>query len=224
MPGGEMKPCSELLTIIEPAYAPCRNFADACSSLVWAPDKGHVPRGFLGATDTLGEVELVLVFAEPGDPHDAEKHETMDTSLEYTYQCMKFGTDLFHRNVRYILNLCFPEDSFDSQLRKTWMAESLLCSAPKEGGSVKASSWRACTNCYLKPQLDLLSQAFVVALGSKAKSRLKSIGIPFFPAGAAAPPGCNFLGVRNSWNEAAMILRERCITKRSRYSSKTDSA
>ena len=219
-----MKPCSELLTIIEPAYAPCRNFADACSSLVWAPDKGHVPRGFLGATDTLGEVELVLVFAEPGDPHDAEKHETMDTSLEYTYQCMKFGTDLFHRNVRYILNLCFPEDSFDSQLRKTWMTESLLCSEPKEGGSVKASSWRACTNCYLKPQLDLLSQAFVVALGSKAKSRLKSIGIPFFPAGAAAPPGCNFLGVRNSWNEAAMILRERSITKRSRYSSKTDSA
>ena len=62
MPSGEMKPCSELLTIIEPAYAPCRNFADACSSLVWAPDKGHVPRGFLEATDTLGEVELVLVL------------------------------------------------------------------------------------------------------------------------------------------------------------------
>lgn len=95
-----------------------------------------------------------------------------------------------------------PEDSFDSQLRKTWMTESLLCSAPKEGGSVKASSWRARTNCYLKPQLDLLSHAFVVALGSKAKSRLKPIGIPFFPARAAA-------------HEAAMILRERHITKRS---------
>ena len=219
-----MRPCSELLTIIEPAYAPCRNFADACSSLVWAPDKG--PRSsWLSRSDwhPWGG-GTGACFAEPGDPHDVEKHETMDTSLEYTYQCMKFGTDLFHRNVRYILNLCFPEDSFDSQLRKTWMTESLLCSEPKEGGSVKASSWRACTNCYLKPQLDLLSQAFVVALGSKAKSRLKSIGIPFFPAGAAAPPGCNFLGVRNSWNEAAMILRERCITKRSRYSSKTDSA
>ena len=208
-----MKPCRELLTIIEPAYAPCRNFADACSSLVWAPHKGQVPRGFLGATGSLREVELVLVFAEPGDPHDEEKHESMDTSLDYTYRCMKLGTDQFHRNVRHILNLCFPEDSFDSQLCKTWMTESLLCSAPKEGGSVKASSWRACAACYLKPQLDLLSQAFVVALGSKAQSRLKSIGIPFFPAGAAAPPGCNFPSAKSSWDEVAKILRERRITK-----------
>lgn len=204
-----MKPCKELLDIIEPAYAPCCNFAGACNSLIWAPERGFVPRGFLGATGSASEVELVLVFAEPGDPHYTEVHETMDTALEYTYQCMRFGTDLFHRNVRHILNLCFPEDPFDSQLRKTWMTESLLCSAPEEGGSVKASSWRACSARYLKPQLDVLSQAFVVALGRKAQSRLKSIGIPFFEAGAAAPPGCNFPGARDSWRQAAMTLRER---------------
>ncbi|KPU55970.1 hypothetical protein AN403_1667 [Pseudomonas fluorescens] len=84
--------------------------------------------------------------------------------------------------------------------------------------------WRACATCYLKPQLDLFSQALVVALGSKAQSRLKSIGIPFFPAGAAAPPGCNFSSARNSWNEAAMILRERRITKLSSELSKKNSA
>ncbi|MCP2067584.1 UNVERIFIED_ORG: hypothetical protein J2Y84_002910 [Pseudomonas reinekei] len=210
-----MKPFGELLSIVEPAYAPCSNFTGACSSLAWAPEKGHVPRGFLGATGTAGEVELVLVFAEPGDPHFTDRHETMETALEYTYQCMKNGTDLFHRNVRYILDLCFPEEPFDCQLRKTWMTESLLCSAPKEGGSVKASAWRACSACYLNPQLELLSQALVVALGSKAQSRLKSIGIPFFAAGAAAPPGCNFSGARNSWRLAAMTLQERRTTLRS---------
>ena len=92
--GGEMTPCKELLEIIEPAYAPCSNFAGACNSLIWAPERGLVPRGFLGATGSASEVELVLVFAEPGDPHYTEMHETMDASLEYTYQCMKLGTDL----------------------------------------------------------------------------------------------------------------------------------
>ncbi|TBN36163.1 hypothetical protein EYC95_24815 [Pseudomonas sp. BGI-2] len=121
---------------------------------------------------------------------------------------MKNGTDLFLRNVRYILDLCFPGESFDDQLRKTWMTESLLCSAPEEGKSVKASCWRACSSCYLTPQLDLLSDAFIVALGTKAQTRLRSLGLHFFPAAAASPPGCNFTGSRDSWREAATILRE----------------
>ncbi|MFJ4192797.1 hypothetical protein [Pseudomonas sp. NPDC089534] len=202
-----MKPCRELLKIIEPAYAPCGNFLGACSSLRWAPEEGHVPRGFLGATGTAREVQLVLVFAEPGNPNETEKHQSIDTALEYTYQCMAHGTDLFHRNVRHILNLCFPNDSFDRQLQKTWMTESLLCSAPKEGDQVSASAWRTCSMCYLKPQLDLLSQAFVVALGHKAQARLSSIGIPFFAAFAASPPGCNFNGARDSWCKAAVAFQ-----------------
>lgn len=211
----KMRPCRELLEIIKPAYAPCRNFSGSCVSLSWAPDQGHVPRGFLGATGRLGEVELVLVFAEPGDPHSAEKHETMTKALEYTHECMKSGTDLFHRNVRVILDLCFPGDSFDMQLRKTWMTESLLCSAPKESGSVAASAWRACSMTYLRPQLEVLPQALVVALGNKAQKRLNSLGITFFAAGAAAPPGCNFSGARESWSQAAEALRGRRPTMRS---------
>lgn len=202
-----MKPCREVRKILEPAYAPCEHFQGACKSLCWAPDIGHVPRGYLGATGTLSEIRLVLVFAEPGDPHDSERHESMDTSLAYTYECMKNGTDLFHRNVRGILDLCFPEDSFDAQLRKTWLTESLMCSAPVESGKVASTAWRACTTSYLKPQLSLMPNAIVAALGSKARDRLKSIGVDFIAAGAAAPPGCNFAGVRESWQQIAAAVQ-----------------
>lgn len=203
-----MKPCRELRKILEPAYGPCQHFQGACKSLCWAPEKGHVPRGYLGATGALSEVRLVLVFAEPGDPHNLERHESMDTSLAYTYECMKNGTDLFHRNVRSILDMCFPDDSFDVQLRKTWLTESLMCSAPVEGGKVPSSAWRTCSASYLKPQLDLMPQAVVVALGSKAQDRLKFLNVKFIAAGAAAPPGCNFAGVRESWQQIAAAMKE----------------
>lgn len=204
-----MRPCRELMRVLEPAYAPCTSFSDACSSLLWAPEKGYVPRGFLGATGDIDEVELVLVFAEPGDPHRPERNASMDTALENTYDYMKNGRDQFHRNVRYILDLCFPKEPFNTQLRKTWMTESLLCSAPNEGGSVRASAWRYCSSQYLLAQLELLPNSLVVALGNKAQTRLKSVNVQFVGVGAAAPPGCNFRGVKESWKHAAQILESR---------------
>jgi hypothetical protein len=106
----------------------------------WAPDEGHVPRGFCGAGGTLEEVRLVLVVAEPGDPHAGERHGAnpaaegrLDSAYAYAYECFKSGKDLFHRNVRLILNLCWPDIDFDEQMRRTWITESVLCSARTEG-------------------------------------------------------------------------------------------
>lgn len=95
-----------------------------------------MPRGFLGAAGSLEEVELVMVFAEPGDPHEGERHEGMTTAYDYATFGFSTGKDLFHRNVREILSLCWPEMSFEQQMRKVWLTESVLCSARKEGGSV----------------------------------------------------------------------------------------
>ncbi|MDH4560644.1 hypothetical protein E8F06_06530 [Pseudomonas sp. BN411] len=125
---------------------------------------------------------------------------------------MRDGKDLFHRNVRWILDQCFPSLTFDEQLRKVWMTESVLCSASIEGGNVPASAWRACTASYLKPQIALFSRALVVALGNKAQSRLKSIAVPYLPAAAAAPPGCNFKGSRESWGAIAQELSRRRLS------------
>jgi hypothetical protein len=85
-----MKPASkfkvklspELEKVLLPAYAPYPEFNRACSEMRWYPSAGHVPRGFLGATRKLSEVELVLVSAEPGDPCDGDNYEQVAKLFE----------------------------------------------------------------------------------------------------------------------------------------------
>ena len=92
----------------------------------WLPQNGHVPRGFCGATGAASEVRLVLVVAEPGNPHDGEAYlpdsqpeELFESVCRYVYGCFAHGKDQFHRNVRAILGDCWPELSFQEQLRRT---------------------------------------------------------------------------------------------------------
>jgi len=194
------------------AYQPCPGFAGACRDMRWNPEAGHVPRGFCGAAGEPAEVELVLVMAEPGDPHDGESHPSnpeaaLASVYDYAYKCYANGKDQYHRNVRTILDLCFPGTSFDEQMRRTWMTESVLCSASKEGASVPKPVAAACRSQYLERQLALFPQAVVVALGGKAAKRLR--GRAYISAFAAAPPGCNFKGARESWEVVAAAVRRR---------------
>jgi hypothetical protein len=189
-----------LAALLAPAYAPCVEFQRACVEMRWNPDQGHVPRGFLGAAGSLEEVELVLVFAEPGDPHDGERHTGLESAYKYATFGFGTGKDLFHRNVRNILSMCWPTLSFEEQMRKVWLTESVLCSAKKEGGSVSVSASQACGQRYLLAQLSLFPKALVVALGSKAANRLRTLGVVNFVAAyAAAPPGCNKREAMPSW-------------------------
>ena len=95
-------------------------------------------------------------------------------------------------------------------MRKVWMTESVLCSAKKEGGSVGVSASRSCGERYLRAQLQALSHALVVALGSKAEKRLRDLGInDFLSAYAAAPPGCNRKEAKQSWERIPLELGRR---------------
>ena len=194
------------------AYAPCPEFHGTCHDMRWSPVAGHVPRGYCGAAGEIEDVELVLVVAEPGDPHDEEGHPedpeaAFQSTYDYTYKCIRDGKDQYHRNIRVILDLCFPGQGFDEQMRRTWMTESVLCSAPKEGGGVRSAVGKACRSRYLERQLSMFPNAVVAALGSKARSRLK--GLSFIAAKAAAPPGCNFRGARESWHAIATAVQSR---------------
>jgi len=178
--------------------------------MCWRPESGHVPRGFLGAAGELGEVELVLVFAEPGDPHDKEQHSGLQSAYMYATFAFQSGRDLFHRNVRKILDMCWPTLSFEQQMRKAWLTESVLCSARKEGASVPAASSHACGQRYLLAQLQLFPKALVVALGGKAQNRLRAIGFTsFISAFAVAPPGCNRREAYASWEQIPIALQLR---------------
>ncbi len=203
-----MKLHKSLADLLAPAYAPCEAFSGKCREMRWNPAQGHVPRGFLGAAGTLKEIELVLVFAEPGDPHEGETHEGLASAYNYATFGFETGKDQFHRNVRAILDSCWPELSFRQQMKKVWMTESVLCSTKKEGGAVSAAVTGECGKRYLKKQLELLPDALIVALGSKAQNRLRAIGVTnFLPAFAAAPPGCNFSGAMESWARIPIELR-----------------
>lgn len=177
--------------ILEPAYAPCSELKASCTTMRWDPKAGHVPRGFAGATGELNEVELVLVFAEPGDPKPDETHEGLPSAYSYAYRGYDSGEDPFYVNVRKILELCWPTLSFEDKMRKVWLTESVLCSATRECGSIPISCTRACGNHFLSAQLKLFPGALVVAVGYKAKTRLHSIDIrDYLYVYAAAPPGC----------------------------------
>ena len=205
-------PCPELLTILRPAFAPCAHFQDVClGAAQWVPNLGQVPRGFIGALGTLEDVELVLLIAEPGNPYATERHagskpiEFIESVCAYAFEQYDRRTDLIHRNLRGILDRCWPGQTLREQLRKTWITETYLCSAVREGGSVPAASWRACARDYLGPQLRLLPGRVVVALGKKAQQR--AAGFPFvYKAGAVSPPGCNFARARASWDAIPSYL------------------
>jgi hypothetical protein len=173
---------SPLVESILPSFKPCAHLAGVCSHMRWSPADGHVPRGFCGAIGKVREVELVLVSAEPGDPLPGEAHTGIESVITFAMDVLRNPPTRYHQNVRQILEYCFPGQSFDEQLRRTWRTNSVLCSAEIEGGRVPRSIERTCINTYLARQLALLPDAFVAALGNKAQNRLRRQGIGFFPA------------------------------------------
>ena len=206
-----MKPNPRIVAALSPAYGPCPEFTQACSEMRWQPERGHVPRGFAGATGDLSEIELVLVVAEPGEPvegRDSISGDPMDLVYYDAMHSFRTGRDLFHRNVRKILELCWPGMPFDLVMRKVWLTESVLCSATTTTGPVSRTAYRACGQRYLLAQLALFPSAVVVALGGKAAERLTALGVKSFVAAwSVAPPGCNRKEAADSWRKIAEAVR-----------------
>lgn len=213
-----MKPHPTIASTLLSAVAPCPGFTGTCQGQVtWSPAKGHVPRGCCGAIGSPEEVGLVLVCAEPGDPHEGEVHSAdgtaagrLDSVLNYAWDCFAGSHDQFHLNIRAIIEMCWPGLAFEKQLRCTWITDSILCSAAREGASMPIRVARECIARNLMQQIALFPNAIVVALGRKAQVRLQKAGVTdFISAYAAAPPGCNFSRAKPSWEAAARAVRAR---------------
>lgn len=220
-------PCPELREILMPAMAPCAGFGEACNGQCkWAPEEGHVPRGFGGAAGTLAEVRLVLVTAEPADPADGESYSDdaqtlIEQHADYSAKVLKEDSlrrngraARFHRNLRRILELCWPTLSFEEQLQKTWYTDAVLCSAVKSGGKIDRRVEEECVRRYLAPQIDALAGAFVIALGGKAKVRMLRHGVRFdatayHPSAQSSTTRCE-----TTWQEAADKFRKWLDTSR----------
>jgi hypothetical protein len=157
---------------------------------------------------------LVLVSAQPGSPYEGERHDGHNSPHEYANSAYGYSTRVlldskkpFQRNVRHLLDLCWPDTPFDKQLRAVWLTQSVLCTPRKQ------VSRRVCETCgerYLRAQLALFPNALVVALGNDPRDRLRAIGVTDFLAVAAVgPPEGNKRRARESWRQIPMELRRR---------------
>ena len=172
-------PAEGLASVLQPAYAPCPGFDAGCKCIArWIPAAGHVPRGFIGAFGSIDEVEVIILVAEPGDPHPSEAYQDsdmMEAACFHTFQSIKNGIDRYHKRLKLLLDLIFPNLSLGEQLRKAWVTEAYLCSAPTESGSVPPRAEYECASRYLRQQLRLLTGRPVVALGGKAQRRVSLV-------------------------------------------------
>ncbi len=203
-------PNEQVVSIMLDAYRPCSNFG-TCREAQWNPKRGQVPRGFLGATGCPAEVELVMVFAEPGHPHRCERYDhrldprsLLRSAMQHTYCCYRSSTDPFHRNVRWFMSEVFPDLPFDEQLRRVWLTEGRLCSIDNEIGQTID---RTCASRYLVRQIKQFPNATGVAFGGKAQKYLRGIKIDFIGAYALAPPGANRKRARPTWEAAIQKIR-----------------
>jgi len=209
----EHHPHRKLSNVLLRAYAPCPHFG-SCPQATWDPTHGQVPRGFLGATGALSDVEVIMLFAEPGHPYaqedfdpDKTPNETLESAVSRTYKHYRDGTDLFHRNVRWFLSELYPDMPFDQQLKRAWLTEGRLCSIENEIGSTRNG---LCAQYYLARQIEILPNATVVAFGDKARYYMKKLAVECLEAYAFAPPGANFPPTRPSWEKAiSTIIRRR---------------
>ena len=123
----------------------------------------------------------------------------------------------FSRNFRRILDDCWPDLSLYEQMRRTWKAESYLCSAQRESGPVPRASWSVCGHDYLAPQLSLLADRAIVACGGKARDRLEALGFTrFFSVPAIAPPEGNKPHAREEHRKIREYVAE-CNAERGRH-------
>ena len=205
-------PHPALVRTFEAAYR-CRHVRShggSCPESRWHPETGHVPRGFLGATDTLDDVELIMVLAEPSNPQGDESYDPAlygaamaKQTAAFVFRCYAEKRGPVQKHGRWFLDQRFPGMSFTDQLRHVWITEARLCSLDEAGGAATAEHYLACGQDYLASQLALLPRARIVAFGSKAKAAMKRRGRSFIDAHALAPR--NVTTARATWQEA---LRE----------------
>jgi len=181
--------------------------AKKCEQANFLPKDGQIPRGFVGATGTLEQVEAIFVSAEPGHPQSFEKYENSATSggllmeaIKTAYHCFSERKDIFHKNTCRFLDKMWPNQSFDEHLEKVWITNGRLCSIQNEIGSFND---RICAPLYLKQQILLLPKAIIITFGGKARKRVEQIkgldGRIILNAWSLAPPGANTPAAKDSW-------------------------
>jgi hypothetical protein len=154
-----------LVDVLIPSAAPCFHFKGSChGKCKWDPDNGFIPRGFGGGRDPK-LIKLILITSEPGNPADGEQYtgsasQMIEAHVAFFEQLMMSDSlrregraAPFHRNLRRILDLCWPDLELEDQLQATWFTNAVLCSAEISGGKIPREVETACISTYLQKEL-----------------------------------------------------------------------
>lgn len=212
----DLMPNAEMVKLLSPMYRPCANFG-ICPEARWDPFFGHMPRGYKGCTGELLEVEVVMVFAEPGHPDPEQQSydpeltadEFIRQSVQFGFHSLETGRTLFYQNVLWFIEQLYPGNSMQEWSRKVWMTESRFCSIKDEIGKVSGPNRSLCAMEYLIPQVKLLPNATTVLFGGKSRKRAASLIPNAISAYALAPPGANHKPALPSWINAIDIIKSK---------------
>lgn len=173
----------ELQRIIMPALS-CPLFCQTCklNGIRFDPEHGHIPRGYAGGNAAdLSAVQLVIVTAEPGEPkpgkevHRGEPEELFQQAVGLFDRLWMEQRGRFYPNLKHLLDGCWPGLSHEERMRRTWFTNAVLCSAVTSTGPVAREVEETCGKEYFVPQMNLVPDAFVIALGVKANRRAKRL-------------------------------------------------
>ncbi len=184
-------PAAELAQILEPALAPCPHFA-ALRRACPLGTRARLRAARLSAEPPTGPgaVRLVLATAESTEPDEDDAYSGTPGEMLEAAAVTRSATFAqpvaghrerpapFHRNLRRILDFCWPGDALEAQLAKTWIAPAVLCSAPSFGMPIPRAMETACIHEYFRREIEALGDVFIIALGAKAHARLERGGSP----------------------------------------------
>ena len=213
------KPDHALKEILLPALQPCEHFKGACSGFcVWDPSIGQIPRAFGGGHSDPSKIRLVIVTAEPGRPTDGESYsgspgEMFDQHVRLLEQIFRDDSRRlngkpapFHKNLKFLLELCWGPVSWEEIFKRTWFTNSVICSLPQGKREFPIRIRDRCGETFLRPQIDLCKNAFVLALGRPARERMARLNIRM-DATAQHPSARPNTKPKESWKGAAEIFR-----------------
>ena len=129
-----------IYTKLKDSLSPCEHFKGACKGVChWCPKKGYVPRGYGTSARSINEIELVVVTAEPADPLDEEQYgadlDENFQSILNNFNVAMTGVvtrggrkNMFHDRLCELLNIFWPNEALEEQMRRVWFTDSVLCS------------------------------------------------------------------------------------------------
>lgn len=193
-----------------------RHFKSLCeqAGLPWDPDAGYEPRWYNGPAPE--DVRLLFLMAEPGPITPTEAHSLLPA---VSHRPWTTGFDLslqehyWRGHLREFCSHIWPEDTEEHMYAHVGGTSTFWMSLPHGQTTKQVPGFvvNYFLEHYLSRFLSLFPQAQLLAVGGKARDRLKKLGVEFYTCSAFNNPEANKPRARESWRRTAVELKAQLI-------------